>query len=66
MIATFKLMKPRSMSNRNEPKARIIRPICGNIADLAEWSYLISSWIVVHRVLGRVLVQTVERVGILR
>ena len=44
--------EPRSMSNPNEPKARIIRPICGNIAGLAKRSYLISSWIVVHSVLG--------------
>jgi transposase len=37
------------MSNPNEPKARTIRPTCGNIADLTERSYLISSWIVVHK-----------------
>ncbi|HYY27743.1 MAG TPA: transposase [Chthoniobacterales bacterium] len=33
-------------------KARIIRPTCGNIVDLAQRSYSISCWIVVHTASG--------------
>ena len=35
-VVTIKPVKSQSMSNPTEPRARITRPTCGNIADVAE------------------------------